>query len=76
MVITHFINTEQILNALNKLKKLNDSEKILTLISRYSYVLMVQGPEKIFDILLSTVKVFDPSRLIGALLNVGPKHND
>jgi hypothetical protein len=42
MVITHFINQEQIPNAIAKLKKLPDPLLLVNLIIKYSFVIMGQ----------------------------------
>lgn len=69
-MVTNYIHVEKYNEVISKLRKSNDVKKVLELIIKFSFVLMKYKPAATLDIIKNHVKNYDPTKLVGSLLNV------
>lgn len=69
MIIQHHINEENYKEAIKNLKSVKDKSS-LEVIQKYSYILMKHEPEAALSILISHIKKFDSTKIIGGLMNI------
>ena len=69
MIILHHINEENYKEAIKNLRNVHDKSS-MEVIQKYSYILMKQEPELTLQLLISHIKKFDPSKIIGGLMNI------
>lgn len=69
MIILHHINDENYKEAISNLYKVVDKNSI-EVITRYSHILMKFEPELTLKLLMGHVKKFDPTKIIGGLMNI------
>ncbi|KAM3137990.1 hypothetical protein pb186bvf_009885 [Paramecium bursaria] len=68
-IIQHHINQENYKDAINNLKSVKDSSS-MEVIQKYSHILMKFEPEQTLKLLITNVKKFDASKIIGGLMNI------
>ncbi len=69
MVILHHINEENYKEAIKNLKNVKDKNS-MEVIQKYSYILMKFEPDQTLQLLMTHIKKFDPTKIIGGLMNI------
>ena len=69
MIILHHINEENYKEAISNLRNVQHNNS-LEVIQKYSYILMKYEPKLTLELLMSYIKNFDPSKIIGGLMNI------
>jgi hypothetical protein len=72
MIILHYINEENYKSAIENLGNVQNKNS-LEVIQKYSYILMQKEPTRTLALLLQ-IKTFDPSKIIGGLMNIEKEH--
>lgn len=69
MIILHHINEENYKEAINNLRNVQHKNS-LDVIQKYSYILMKYEPKLTLELLTTHIKNFDPTKIIGGLMNI------